>query len=471
MARRDIIFLSVLAFLAGLTAAGNVLNFPTVLLGGFLFFIALGGRLGGPRRGVCFLLFLCAGFWYYHLFFAYRAEQRELPATGERWQAEITAAERRESYTLATGSLQPPYRGQIQMLLPRYPDRKYGEVIAATEPILPAPDLTGLPFVRYPSVELLTDQGGNPLRRHLLGLREASISHFRQILPQAEAALLAGITFGARADFGEDLRQAMARSGTVHLVALSGYNIAVLINVLEKILRGFLPRKICFVALVSGIIGFVFLTALEPSIIRAALMGFLAVLALETGRLYDFRNSMVLAAAAMSLFSPTLIVRDLGFQLSFLSLLGIAYLAPRLAAMVRWTDHLAGNGWRAIILLTMAAQLAVWPVLVLAFGSFSLSAPLANLLILPLIPLTMGFGFLFAVAAWFLPLLDFFGAAIGRLVLGYELQVVRILGQPNWVMNVGALSVSAAVVYYGALGYWLFRSPKISPVAIPLEQQ
>ena len=216
------------------------------------------------------------------------------------------------------------------------------------------------------------------------------------VLPFSEAALLNGLVFGDTEEFSESFREAMQNSGTTHLTALSGYNIAVVASAALSFFLLFIRRRLAVGAAALAILLFVLMTGAEPSVVRAALMGGLVLLAGESGRLYDLKNAITLVAAVMVFFNPKILVYDLGFQLSFLALLGIVYLAPALANFFKIKNP-TPDSWRGLILSSLSAQLAVAPLLLYQFGFVSWSGILVNIFVLPLVPFVMGIGFLAAV--------------------------------------------------------------------------
>ena len=130
-------------------------------------------------------------------------------------------------------------------------------------------------------------------------------------------------------------------------------------------------------------------------------MGFLALLASQVGRLYSVRNAIVLAAFFMVLVNPRILYFDIGFQLSFLALVGIVYLGPAIQKFFRMKKEEGFLGWRKNFLTTTSAQLGVAPLLIINFNQFSLFALLANILILEVIPPTMFLGFLLGAIGFF----------------------------------------------------------------------
>jgi competence protein ComEC len=257
-------------------------------------------------------------------------------------------------------------------------------------------------------------------RGWLYDIRSLAEENISRVLPFKEAALLNGLVFGNTEEFSEEFKESMQKSGTTHLTALSGYNIAVVATAAVSLFLLFLRRRLAVLGAGLAITAFVLMTGAEPSVVRAALMGGLVLLAKESGRLYDLKNAITLVAALMVFFNPKILVYDLGFQLSFLALLGIVYLAPALAKLFKITN-LKPNSLSDLFLSSISAQLAVAPLLLYQFGFVSWFGVVVNLLVLPLVPFVMGVGFLAAglgfigleILAWLTwPVLFFIRTAI-----------------------------------------------------------
>jgi competence protein ComEC len=291
-----------------------------------------------------------------------------------------------------------------------YPQFKYGEVLKISGKTEMAPQdgygdylekMGAVGSMFFPEIKILgiRDMG---IRGWLYDLRHLAENNIVQILPMRESALLNGLVFGDTEEFSEEFKESMQKSGTTHLTALSGYNIAVVATAALSFFLLFLRRRLAVIGAVLAITAFVLMTGAEPSVVRAALMGGLVLLAKESGRLYDLKNAIALVAALMVFFNPKILVYDLGFQLSFLALLGIVYLAPALAKLFKWKD-LKSNSFKDLFLSSISAQLTVAPLLLYQFGFVSWFGILVNLIVLPLIPFVMGIGFL-ASALGFLKL-------------------------------------------------------------------
>ena len=245
-------------------------------------------------------------------------------------------------------------------------------------------------------------------------------------MPQEKAVFLAGLTLGETSEFTPELKTKLRLTGTTHLVALSGYNISIIAKVAALILGAWLSRRWSFILTTLLITGFVIMTGAEASVVRAAIMGFILLLADQINRQYFLRNALALTALTMVVINPKVLAFDLGFQLSFLAVLGIVYLRPWLQKLFHFKDDPGILSWRANFLTTTAAQLAVLPLLLTNFGYFSPISILTNILILEFIPITMALGFFTAAAAIFSYPLALTIGWLAQLFLGYILGVINI---------------------------------------------
>ncbi len=142
------------------------------------------------------------------------------------------------------------------------------------------------------------------------------------ILPEPHAGLLNGIIFGTKATISKDLYDALVQTGTLHIIALSGMNITILTNLVGITLLRFVSRRIASLLTIIIIIGFILFVGVSASVVRAGIMGSLALLAVVFGRQTWSLLFLILAACGMLLVNPTWIA-DIGFQLSVFATLGI----------------------------------------------------------------------------------------------------------------------------------------------------
>lgn len=257
-------------------------------------------------------------------------------------------------------------------------------------------------------------------------------SNIEKVLDQQKAAFLNGLILGDRQKFSKEFRDDLNKSGTTHLVALSGYNIAIIILSLNGFLGVFFSRRLLFIPIVIVITAFVVMTGAAASVVRAAIMAGLILLAERTDRLYNTRNAIVAAALLMTLANPGVISFDWGFQLSFAAVLGLIYFRP-------WLIKIFGKesgflAWKENLLTTTSAQIAVLPLLILHFGYFSPFSLLANILILEAVPLTMFMGFLIGALGFFSYFLSLIAGWFVSVLLGYEIFIIKFFANLSRIL-------------------------------------
>lgn len=274
-----------------------------------------------------------------------------------------------------------------------------------------------------------------------------------QLFPEPQASLLAGILVGARASMPVEFRDALNATGTSHIVAVSGFNVTVVAGLAELAALRYLARRRATILAILAVWLYSLLTGLPPSATRAAIMCTLTLSAKLVGRGGDALSFLCLSGAFMTGMDP-LILYDLGFQLSFLATAGLVLLEPVLRAGLTRLP-----GWlSASLSVTLAAQLATLPIMVGSFHTLSLVAPLANLLIAPMLPGLMVLGALaVALGAITLPLGQL-AAPAAWLYLTYLVEVISWTARlPHAAVSTGGLEAVAVVVYYLlllGLGVW-----------------
>ncbi|MEK7589263.1 MAG: ComEC/Rec2 family competence protein [Patescibacteria group bacterium] len=259
--------------------------------------------------------------------------------------------------------------------------------------------------------------------RALQGLKSRFESALIGTIAEPEAAYIQGVLLGSRSAIPERLQDAFATTGTSHILAISGYNITIVAEaVLGVLLFWFRRRRAIWIA-TAAIILFTLLTGASASVVRAAVMGLLVLFASGYGRLYDAKNGIILAGALMVFFNPFILVFDIGFQLSFLAVIGLLYLYP---IFQRWAQRAPSlTGLKEIALMTLSAQVMVILLLVGYFHSFSLVSLVVNILILPIVPAVMLFGFIAGISGMiWIPLGKIIGVVAWALAR-YQLWIVE----------------------------------------------
>ncbi|MBN2197907.1 ComEC family competence protein, partial [Candidatus Wolfebacteria bacterium] len=440
----DIVFYAAGFFILGILVASLGLNFKITFLITllsavlFLFF----GYIKQNNRiiwiaGLC--LFIIIGNFYYFLYDEYQAQKTNIVFNEKTdFQGVIIKYPEKGNFQKLVVNLEPPYSGRILIETQRYPEFYYGDLIAFEGKIIKPSNLGYANFlakegisgtVSFLEVELIAKDKGLKIKSCLFKLRNKIVSIFQKTLSFKKAAFLAGITLGERAEFSKKFKEAMNASGTTHLVALSGYNITVIVTIVFILLNSFFRRRITFLITILTIIGFVLLTGGEASVVRAAIMGFIALFAREVNRVYSARNAIILSAFFMVLFNPKVLYFDVGFQLSFFALLGIIYFLPAVKNFLKLSEDSSIFSIKENFLLTFSAQIFVLPVLIINFGNFSAISLFTNILILEIIPLTMAVGFIIGFLGLFSYYLALVFSWFINLLLSYEIFIIEFFGQ------------------------------------------
>lgn len=239
-----------------------------------------------------------------------------------------------------------------------------------------------------------------------------------------ENLLMGGLILGEKSAFSPELRQDFVNTSTIHIVALSGYNITIVAEWFMKLFAQipYAPKNFGIGAGILAIFLFIIMTGGSSTAIRAGIMATLALVARATGRNYDVARALVLAAVFMVVLNPFVLAYDVSFQLSFIATIAVIFFAPRIEKYFMWVTE--SFGLRDIVSVTTAAYIFVFPFILYKMGNFSLVALPANILVLPFIPFTMMLGFLTGFAGLFWYGLSVPVGFISYLFLHYELGVI-----------------------------------------------
>lgn len=459
----DLFFYGAVFFILGVMVSSLAIPLPIIVLSTacsavLLFFII---HTYGARNLFSFAIlsfFVIAGAVYFSVWNFYHTSSVVIPFSKSiRVEGVITREPERGDTQQFVVTLNNPYSGAILVRADRYPEYHYGDLLSLAGVIRTPTPLSYAQFLskdgvfgimNSPSIEFIEPGHGSSVKTFLFRVKARVVDVFHATFLPHEAAFIAGITLGERAEFSKEFKDQMSRSGTTHLVALSGYNISILVLAMFSLFRYFFSSVITFWCTVLAVIGFVIMTGAEASVVRAAIMGCIILLAAHLGRVRSMRNAITAAALVMVIANPAVLRFDIGFQLSFAALLGIVYLMPAIRTLfnIQSDFSLSLFNWRDHLLTTIAAQLAVIPLLLLYFQNFSLSSFLANVLILEVIPLTMFLGFLIGILGFIaMPLAALFGW-FTHILLSYELGVISFFS--TFSLPVFTISFFGSVVYY-----------------------
>ncbi|TSC75434.1 MAG: competence protein ComEC [Parcubacteria group bacterium Gr01-1014_30] len=248
----------------------------------------------------------------------------------------------------------------------------------------------------FPKIEVVAKNQGNFFYAKILQFKEKLRASLYQNLSPPQSAILGAMLLADNRQLSEDLKNKLNVTSLRHVIAISGLHVTVLSAMMMSFLLwlGFWRQHAFWLSIIL-ITLYIIMTGLQPSAVRAGIMGGLFLTAQYLGRQNTSSRAIFIAAALMLFHNPFLLRLDLGFQLSFLAMLGIIYL---LSTFEDWLKFIPWGNPRSIVAMTLAAYFWTLPVLVYNFGIVSLVSPLANLAVVPFLYLIMLFGFLFGLA-------------------------------------------------------------------------
>ena len=318
----------------------------------------------------------------------------------------------------------------------RYPERQYGDKIEILGKIEKPENFDNFDYINYlrksevvgiiknPSIEFAGTNQANKIVFWLFKIRNNIESQIKSNLPEPESSLASGILLGSREGFSKSLTDQFNRSGITHIIALSGFNVTIIIVAISTLLLGVVSKKINFLISLALVIFFVIMTGGSASVIRAAIISLLIVFGTTIGRQADKTNLILLAATFMTLVNPYVLRYDIGFQLSFLAYIGlVCFSEPILRLFQKKKISFMPKVLQVAFSETLSAQIIVLPLLLTTFGQISIIAPISNLLILPLIPLTMLLAFLSSIFSLLIPTVGKIVFLMSYLPLKYILYV------------------------------------------------
>ena len=376
--------------------------------------------------------------------------------------------------------------GTVLLFVPRYPSYRYGDILQVTGKLETPRQLADFDYkgylanqriystMLYPKIEIEDRGKGFKPLEWIYSLRNRLSLTLAEVLPEPQASMAQGIILGKRGNIPADLKDNFSRTGTAHLLAISGLHLSIVAGILLSTGIWLFGRKrYVYIWLALGSIWlYALLTGMHPPIIRAAIMVSLFLTADLLGRQRSAITSLAFAAAVMIGLSPQ-ILWTASFQMSFAAMAGLIFVFPPIQSLGKKTVNAAlGEDGPAVsvanfitdtLSLTFGAIIAVWPLVAYYFGIFSLVAPAATFLALPALPGIIVTGVLAAALGLIiLPVAQAIGW-LAWLFTSYMLVVVNgFAALPLSSIEVGSVNPALIWAYYPVLAaaIWLASNQK-----------
>lgn len=375
-----------------------------------------------------------------------------------------------------------PISGKILIITRKYSTYHYGDRLKITGKLKTPkeyPDFNYKDYlakegissvIYYPKIELIEKNQGNFIYAKILSFKEKLRKAIYENLPPPQSSILGAMILGDKERISEKWKNKLNIAGLRHITAISGLHVALLTTILLNffLLLGF-SRGQAFYFTIFLITLFIVMTGLQPSAMRAAIMAGLFLLGQHLGRISVSSRSIVFAGTLMLLQNPLLLRFDVGFQLSFLAVMGIIYLMPIFQDWFSkwfpmewfqkrwWLNWLPIKALGDILAITFAAQVFTLPILIYNFGYFSLIAPITNLLILPFLPFIMISGFISGIVGIVSGTLGWILSFPVWLLFIYLIKVIDLFSQPSLAKTLENVSSLWLIISYLVLGLITYR--------------
>lgn len=367
-----------------------------------------------------------------------------------------------------------PADGHVLVRAPRHSAVQQGDMIEATGYLKTAGTIDTFDYhahlLRQGIHSIMNQARVDVIGHHPPSLIQQTLNQWRdqietfinQHIPEPQAGFINAIITGNRRGISPELLQSFQAVGTAHLIAISGFNMVIIAGMVYSILKGLFPHRrwlpvwiACGVILMYGIF-----TGGTAPVMRAALMSSLFFIGQGFNRRTFTPASTAFAVLLITLHNP-LALWDIGFQLSLFAVLGLTFLTEPLTRLsqrilgVIFSDQWASALTQIIqapILVTLSAQIAVTPLLLLHFGQINSSFLIVNALIIPVQSAILAFSWLGILSAPILPLAQMF-LALAMAFTHWTIQVIYFFAElPFYEISFYVSSASVAIIYITVLG-------------------
>jgi len=342
--------------------------------------------------------------------------------------------------------------GKILIFIDKYSPVKYGDRIEIKGTIKVPQQLDNFDYqgylakdgvsviISFPEIEIIESK--NNFLGVIYSFKENLGERIRNNLSPDLSPILEAMILGNDHKMDKETKNKLSASGLSHVIAISGSHIVIFSAMLFEVLLFLgLWRKQALLGSIFFTLFYVFLVGMPASGVRAGIMVGLLFLAQLISRQSFNLRTLVIAASAMLFFNPLLLKFDLGFQLSFMAVLGIILTSP---VFNKWLDVIFRGRlkWlQEILAMTISAQIFTLPLLISSFGYFSIISLLSNIVVLPITPLLMALGVL-------VPILGMIVAIPCSFLLSYLMWVVDVSSQiPFAIMKVNLPFIILIIIY------------------------
>jgi len=339
--------------------------------------------------------------------------------------------------------------GQVLVMTGLYPHYNYGDNLEFKCQLKTAEPIDNFDYQAYlsryginslcvyPKAASRGFNSGQKWYNAILKFKAKAVAVIVRNLPEPQAGILTATLLGTKQSIPAEWNTVFQRTGTTHVIAISGSHITVIVAIIMAILLAAgLSRHQAFYVALAALALFIILIGAPAAAVRAGLMGFFVLWALKLGRLQQSGPGLILVAIIMLLLNPQILRADAGFQLSCLAVAGLIWLRPLLLPLFQWVPETLAL--RESLTMTLAAQISTWPLLAFGLGKVSIVGLLANLVIVP-------------AAAWIL--------ITGLAGLTLALALPFLAGMAFWPAWLGLTYLMKSAAFFSAWPGGYFETP------------
>lgn len=304
----------------------------------------------------------------------------------------------------------------------------------------------------YPTIEKeARSEQENSFALSLVKMKESFVKTIALYVNEPAASLSSGMLFGATS-MSQELIQTFRVAGLSHIVVLSGFNIAILISFVLFVLV-FVPLILRVILASLFVILFVVMVGGEASIVRATLMSFVGLVALVVGRAYTARQALILSLIAIIMYEPLHLFHDVSLHLSFLAAAGIIYMGDGVQSILQ---GIKSRTYREIMSTTLCAYAATLPYVIYTFGTVSIYALFANIIVLPFVPIVMLLTFIVIIVAPFTQILasivGYVDTVLGEIII-WTARSIEHLPFSSFLVSISGVTM---IIVYAAIAVGYF---------------
>lgn len=450
--RTSLIIIALAGFIAGLGMARWKALFPGMLIALMVVFAAVSLHRRNSMSLLCLVLLgLLMGWWRGSVYMQklepyHQLKNRAVIVTGIADTDALYGDKSQLVFDLANVKVLDPFRkdlvGKVTIKGFGVPMVYKGDKIQAEGKLYltRGSKQAGLSFAQLAILEADQSKIQSVKREFEAGMQSA--------LPEPLASFALGLLIGQRSTLPETISSQLSAVGLTHIVAVSGYNLTIIVLAVTKVLqkRSKYQIMVCSLLLIGS---FLLFTGLSASIVRAALVSILGLVAWYYGRQIRPLLLILLAAAITAGWYPLYAWSDIGWYLSFLAFFGVLIVGPLITK--RLYKEKQPSFITALVIETMSAQIMTVPLIMYIFGQYSVIALVANILVVPLVPLAMLLTLVAGLAGMLLPQIAGWLALPARILLTYMLDVVAVFSRVPFAVAHPHLNAAAMLVLYAVI--------------------